>query len=162
MTFSGIDIVFSIIVVILTFRAAFRGFVRELLGTAALFLGIIVAVIFSGLLAQTIDEYLGPSIWNQIIAFLALFLAVYLVVKIFESALNRLIERIHLDQLDHALGFFLGVVEGLLVVFVLLLLVQIQPFFDSDALIEESFFARLMLPFMPFAAEFLSTGRINV
>jgi len=162
MTFTGIDIVFSIVVVILAFRAAIRGFVKELLGTAALFLGIIAAVIFSGLVAQMIDEYMGPSIWSQVIAFLAIFLVVYLIVKIFESALNRLIERIHLDQLDHALGFFLGIVEGLLLVFILLLLVQIQPFFEPEVLIDESFFARLMLPFMPFAAEFLSTGRINV
>jgi membrane protein required for colicin V production len=162
MTFAGIDIVFTIIVVILAFRAAFRGFVKELLGTAALFLGIIMAVLFSGLVAQTIDQYTGPSIWSQVIAFLGIFLVVYLIVKIFESALNRLIERIHLDQLDHALGFFLGVVEGLIVVFILLLLVQIQPFFDPEALITGSVFARIMLPFLPFAAEFLSTGRINV
>ena len=162
MTFTGIDIVFAIIVVILAFRAAIRGFVKELLGTAALFLGIIVAVLLSGTVAQAIDEYIGPTIWSQIIAFLALFLVVYLIVKIFESALNRLIERIHLDQLDHALGFFFGIVEGLLVVFIVLLLVQIQPFFDPEALIAGSIFARIMLPFLPFAAEFLSTGRINV
>ncbi len=162
MTFTAIDIVFAIIVVILAFRAAIRGFVKELLGTAALFLGIIVAVLLSGTVAQVIDEYIGPTIWSQIIAFLALFLVVYLIVKIFESALNRLIERIHLDQLDHALGFFFGIVEGLLVVFIVLLLVQIQPFFDPEALIAGSIFARIMLPFLPFAAEFLSTGRINV
>jgi membrane protein required for colicin V production len=162
MEFAGIDIVFGIIVLILAFRAAIRGFVKELLGTAALFLGIIVAVLFSGLVAQTIDQYFGPSIWSQVIAFLVLFLVVYLLVKIFESALNKLIERIHLDQLDHALGFFLGIVEGLVVVFIILLLVQIQPFFDPEAIIDGSVFARIMLPFLPFAAEFLSTGRINV
>ncbi|MFW5688107.1 MAG: CvpA family protein [Spirochaetota bacterium] len=162
MEFTGIDIVFAIIVVILAFRAAIRGFVRELLGTAALFLGIMAAVLFSGLVAQLIDEYMGPSIWSQVIAFLALFLVVYLVVKIFEGALNRIIERIHLDQLDHALGFFLGIVEGLIVVFVVLLLIQIQPFFDPEVLITGSVFARIMLPFLPFAAEFLSTGRLNV
>jgi len=162
MDFAGIDVVFAIIVVILAFRAAIRGFVKELLGTAALFLGIIIAVLFSGLVAQVIEEYMGPTIWSQIIAFLGLFLVVYLVVKIFEGALNRLIEKIHLDQLDHALGFFLGIVEGLVVTFVLLLLIQIQPFFEPDALIAGSLFARIMLPFMPFAAEFLSTGRINV
>ena len=162
MEFAGIDIVFAIIVVILAFRAAIRGFVKELLGTASLFLGIIAAVLFSGLVARLIDEYMGPSIWSQVIAFLVIFLVVYLIVKLFESALNRLIERIHLDQLDHALGFFLGIVEGLVVVFVLLLLVQIQPFFEPEVLVEGSIFARILLPFLPFATEFLSTGRIDV
>ncbi|MFP4113722.1 MAG: CvpA family protein [Spirochaetota bacterium] len=160
MEFAGIDIVFTIVVVILAFRAAIRGFVRELLGTGALLLGIVVAVLFSGTVAQLLDEHMGPSIWSQVIAFLVLFLVVYLIVKVFESALNRLIERIHLDQLDHALGFFLGIMEGLIVVFIILMLVQIQPFFDPEAIVAGSLFARIMLPFLPFVAEFLSTGRI--
>ena len=162
MTVAGIDVVFGIILLILAFRAAIRGFVKELLGTAALLLGIVSAVLFSGLVAGLIDRYIGPTIWSQVIAFLLIFLLVYVMVKIFENALNRLIERIHLDQLDKALGFFLGVVEGLLVVFVVVLLIQIQPFFDPQALIADSLFARILLPFLPFAAEFLRTGRLDV
>ena len=162
MQVAGIDIVFGIIVLILAFRAAIRGFVKELLGTAALILGITVAVVGSGMVAQLIEQYTGPTIWSQVIAFLVLFLVVYLVVKIFEGALNRLIERIHLDQLDHALGFFLGILEGLLIVFIALLLIQIQPFFDPQALVAGSLFARIMVPFLPFASEFFSTGRLNV
>jgi membrane protein required for colicin V production len=158
---TGIDIVFLIIVVILAIRAAMRGFVKELLGTAALILGIAGAVLFSGLVATLLEPYVGGG-WAQIIAFLALFIVIYLVVKIFESALNKLIERIHMDQLDHALGFFLGLVEGVLVVFVLILLIQIQPFFPPEQLLADSLFARFLLPFLPYAAQFLSTGRIDV
>ncbi len=162
MEFAGIDIVFAIVIVILAFRAAIRGFVKELMGTAALFLGIVIAVLFSALVAGVIEEYIGPTIWSQVIAFLGLFLVVYLIVKLFESGLNRMIERIHADKLDHALGFFLGIAEGLIVVFLILLLVQIQPFFEPEALITGSLFARLMVPFLPFVAEFLATGRFNV
>lgn len=162
MEFAGIDIVFGLIVVILALRAAIRGFVKELLGTAALFLGIVIAILFSGLVAQVIEQYIGATIWSQVIAFLGLFLVVYLVVKLFEGALNRLIERVHADQLDHALGFFLGVVEGLIIVFILLLLIQIQPFFEPEALIGGSIFGRIMIPFFPFVSGFLKTGRIDV
>lgn len=162
MAISGLDIVFIIVVAILAFRAAVRGFVKELLGTAALLLGIVGAVLFSGLASGLIDDLIGPTIWSQVIAFLAIFLLVYVVVKLFESALNKLIEKVHLDQLDRALGFFLGIVEGLVVVFVLLLLVQIQPFFDPEPIVAGSFFARIMLPFLPYAAQFLTTGRIDV
>lgn len=162
MELAGIDFVFAIIVVILAIRAAVRGFVKELLGTAALILGIVAAVLFSGFASGYIDQLIGPSVWTQVIAFLGIFLVVYLVVKIFEGALNRLIERIHLNQLDHALGLFVGIVEGIVVVFVLLLLIQIQPFFDPESLMAGSIFARVLLPFLPFAAEFLRTGRLNV
>jgi membrane protein required for colicin V production len=160
MSFAGVDIVFAIVIVILAIRAAIRGFVKELMGTAALLLGIAIAVLFSGLVAQLIEQWIGPTIWSQVIAFLALFLVVYLVMKLFEGALNRIIERIHLDQLDHALGLFLGIVEGLLIVFVLLLLIQIQPFFDKETLLAGSIFGRILLPFLPFATQFLSTGAI--
>ncbi len=162
MEFAAIDFVFAIVVVILSLRAAIRGFVKELLGTAALILGIVAAVLFSGLASGLIEEFIGPTVWSQVIAFLGIFLIVYLIVKIFEGALNRLIERIHLSQLDHALGLFLGIVEGLVVVFVLLLLIQIQPFFEPEGLIEGSLFARVLVPFLPFAAEFLRTGRLSV
>jgi membrane protein required for colicin V production len=162
MELAAIDIVFAIIIVILAIRAAIRGFVKELLGTAALILGIVAAVAFSGLASGLIENLIGESIWSQVIAFLVIFLLVYLVLKIFEGALNRLIERIHLNQLDHALGLFLGIVEGAVVVFILLMLVQIQPFFEPESLIADSLFARLLLPFMPFAEEFLRTGRFNV
>ena len=158
MSFAGIDIVFAIIIVILAIRAAIRGFVKELMGTAALLLGIVIAVIFSGTVSQLIERFMGETVWSQVIAFLALFLVVYLVVKIFEGALNRLIERIHLSQLDHALGLFLGIVEGLVVVFVLLMLIQIQPFFDQETLLAGSLFARILLPFLPFVADFIATA----
>ncbi len=162
MSIAGIDIVFGIVILFMGIRAAIRGFVRELLGTGALILGVVVAMVFSGSAAGLIDQYMGPSIWSQVIAFLALFLIVYLVVKIFESALNRLIERIHLDQLDHALGLFLGLIEGVVVVFVLLLLIQLQPFFAPESLIAGSLTARLLVPLMPFVSEFLRTGRLDV
>ncbi len=162
MSIAGIDIVFGIVILFMGIRAAIRGFVRELLGTGAFILGVVVAMVFSGSAAGLIDQYMGPSIWSQVIAFLALFLIVYLVVKIFESALNRLIERIHLDQLDHALGLFLGLIEGVVVVFVLLLLIQLQPFFAPESLIAGSLTARLLVPLMPFVSEFLRTGRLDV
>jgi membrane protein required for colicin V production len=72
-------------------------------------------------------------------------------VKLFENALNRLIERVHLESLDRALGLFLGVAEGIFVVFMLVLLLQLQPFFDPDELLEQSTIARFMLPLLPYA-----------
>lgn len=162
MQYEAIDIVFAVLVVILSIRAGIRGFVKELLGTAAVFLAIGAAVVFSGFAALLVEQLIGPTVWTQVIAFLIVFLLVYLLVKLFESALNKLIERIHLDQLDHALGFFLGIVEGLLLSFILILLIQIQPFVDPQSLLGESLFARLLLPLLPFAADFLRTGRSNV
>jgi membrane protein required for colicin V production len=155
MNLAGIDIVFAVVILIMALRSGFRGFIREFMSMAALILGIGVAVLFSGQASIIIDEYLDAQAWSQVIAFLALFVLVYLFVKIFESALNRLVERINLANLDHALGFFLGVAEGLFLVFLLLLMLQIQPFVDSDPLVRTSIFAEALLPFLPYASRFL-------
>lgn len=155
MGFEAIDIFFLILLVFASIRAGIRGFVREFMAMASLIVGIGVAVLFSGVVAVQLEAHLGESIWNQIIAFLGLFLVTYLVLKIFEGALRALVERINADNLDHALGFFLGVGEGLLLIFVLLLLIQVQPFIDMENAIDESVFAIVLKPLLPYVDELL-------
>jgi membrane protein required for colicin V production len=162
MGFEAIDVFFLIIVIFTSIRAGIRGFVRELMSMAALIVGIAVAVVFSGVVAVQLEVYLGDSIWNQIIAFLGLFLLTYLLLKVFEGALRALVERIHADNLDHALGFFLGIAEGLIIVFVLLLLIQIQPFFDLEAAVDASVFALILKPLLPYVDELLHFGGQDV
>lgn len=150
-----IDIVFLILVVFLAIRGAIRGFVKELLSTAAVILGVVMGLLFSGVVAQFIAERWGGGDWLQIVSFLGIFVVSYLVVKIFEGALNNLIEKIHAESLDHALGLFLGVVEGVIVCFLLILVLQLQPFFEIGPILEESIGAAILLPFLPFVQELI-------
>lgn len=151
MNLSGLDIVFLIIIVFAALRAGFRGFVREFMSMAAVVLGITVAVLFSGVAAIYVQPWIGTGAWSQVVSFLGLFLLVYLLVKVFENALNRIIERINLESLDRALGFFLGILEGLLASFILLLVLQLQPVFDTRQMIAESLLAEYLLPLLPYA-----------
>ena len=151
MDLSGLDIVFLIIVVFMALRAGFRGFVREFMSMAAVILGIAIAVLFSGVASVYVQPWIGAGGWSQVVSFLGLFLIVYLLVKIFENALNRIIERINLESLDRALGFFLGIAEGLLVCFILILVMQLQPFFETGVVIADSVLAQFLLPLLPYA-----------
>lgn len=162
MEYSAIDIVFAVIVVFATLRAAIRGFVKELLSTASLFLGIAAAVAFSGLVASLIVRYVGSPVWSQIIAFLTIFVVVYLGLKLFENGLHRLVERINLESLDHALGIFLGMAEGIVLVFLLILIIQIQPFVHPDAILQNSIFARFLLPLLPYVSELFNRQYADV
>ncbi len=155
MDFAAVDIVFTIILIFTTIRATLRGFVQEVLSAASVILGISAAVLFSGLVAELMEQLLGPSIWSQVAAFLLIFLLVYLVVKLFERALRNLIERIHLESLDHALGLFLGLIEGILIAFVLILVIQVQPIIPPSRLLEGSVFARFLVPLFPYVSQFL-------
>ncbi len=156
MDLTGLDIVFLIIIVFMALRAGFRGFVREFMSMAAVILGIAVAVLFSGIAAVYVQPWIGAGAWSQVVSFLGLFLVVYLLVKVFESALNRIVESINLESLDRALGFFLGVGEGLLASFILVLVLQLQPVFDTSEVIAGSVLAQFLLPLLPYAERLIS------
>lgn len=148
-SFDYIDILFGVIILVTTIRCIMKGFVAEALSMAAVILGILIAVIFAGQAAKLIDKLIAPSPWNQLAAFLILFLLVYLVIKIIQNALHTVFEKLHLDKLDKALGLFLGLVEGVLLVAVLLFAMNwLDAMFNFNLtlLTRKSFFAGLLAP----------------
>jgi membrane protein required for colicin V production len=155
MEMNAIDIVFTLIVVFMIIRSGFRGFVREFMAVASLGAGLAVSVFFSGRLALLLDDQLGVSPWNSIIAFLVLFLLVYLIVKLTERGLNAMVEQIQLDSFDHALGLFFGSAEGLVLVFTIILLMSIQPFVDLSGFLAGSVYAEVLSPLTPYVDSIL-------
>jgi membrane protein required for colicin V production len=153
MILSILDIIFIIILLITSIRCTFRGFVTEVLSFAAVIMGVIVAVLLTPMVTVWIEKFAGQVMWSNIAAFLIIFLVVYLVVKIFEGALYRLLERINLDNLDRALGFFLGLLEGIILIVLIVFILSIQPFFDPSIVMEDSKFSALILKILPAAAE---------
>jgi membrane protein required for colicin V production len=144
-----LDIVSIGIIAILAIRCAFRGFITEIMSVAALILGILAAVFFSKAGAVVFDNYIGLSRWNQIIAFIVIFLIVYIVLKLLESIIHKILERIKLEKLDRMLGFILGLAEGAIVVILIVYLLRVQPIFDLNDLLDASFFAGLVLEIVP-------------
>jgi membrane protein required for colicin V production len=158
LNFSTLDVILLIIIGLGAIRAVFRGFVKELMSVGAIILGILLAMLFSGMVAVYLEQWLGKSVWTQVAAFLVIFVVVYLVLKLFEAGLNGLIERVNLQNLDKALGLFLGLIEGILLSFILLFLMQIQPFFDVQDLLEASLLYGILAPFFPYATAVLNGG----
>jgi membrane protein required for colicin V production len=156
--FEIIDLVFAIVIVIAAVRGAFRGFVAEVGSAASLILGIGGAVLFYRPGARLIARKFGESMWNPLIAFLVLFLVIYIVVKLVERLLAAIFDRLNLNRLDSALGFFLGIGEGLLLVAVALFFLNWQPFFDPGGLLEHSVFARFLFPLLPSPERIFGSG----
>lgn len=155
MDFAVLDIIFVIILVITTIRTTIKGFISEIMTLAALILGIAAAVLFSSVGAQLIDTYFGPSDWSQVIAFLVIFLIVYLLVKVFEGGLKRLFEQLNLGPLDRALGFFLGFAEGVFLIAIIIIIMKVQPFFDTAELLDVSIIAGMVGHLIPYGLTFL-------
>jgi len=152
--FAAVDIVFGLVILILTLRGLMRGFIEELFSLGALVLGVAAAVFFSASLAKPIEQTFGiPSGWGQVVAFLAIFLVVYLVLKMAEKALHGLTEKVHLENLDKALGFIFGLLEGLIFVALAVLVLRLQPFFNADGILKNSLTGRYLVPLVLAAAD---------
>lgn len=152
MPFAPIDYVFFAIIIIAAIRCAIRGFVSEILSMAALILGIGCAVLFSAPAGRVVESYIGESVWTQIIAFLIIFISVYLVVKLLEGLLARLVDKINLDKLDRSLGLFLGLLEGCIVVVAIVFILQVQPFFNTQKILEGGIIPEFVLKIFSFEA----------
>ena len=148
MNMAGIDVVFMVIIAISALRCAARGFISELLSMAALIFGVVAALLFFRQGGALVRGWFMQDvrIVPEIIAFVAFFLIIYIAVKIIEMTLKSIIEGIQLGGLDHLLGFLFGFVEGIIVVCLLLFLISIQPFFNPDSILEDSFLAKILLP----------------
>jgi uncharacterized membrane protein required for colicin V production len=66
--------------------------------------------------------------------------------KIVQSWLKDIAEKGNLKSADRFLGFVFGVIEGSTVVAAILFLLNVQPVFDTKALLSESIIAQYLLP----------------
>ena len=143
-----IDIVFLVLVCLLVLRGGIRGFIREFLSWPTLALGVLGAVFFYRNGALFIERRFlpGMKVLPEILAFIGIFVIIFLAFKILEKILRDIVEGIHLGGLDRALGVVFGLLEGVaLTAFVLFVLV-IQPLFDPSAILGSSVLANILLP----------------
>jgi membrane protein required for colicin V production len=131
------------------------------MSVAALVGGIAAAVLFSAQGAEIVIKYLHLTKLSRLIAFLGIFIIVYLVIKICEGLIQRILEKLHLERLDRALGFFLGIIEGILLITVVIFIMQIQPFFPVEQTLEESFIASLIIKYLPVGLEYINSKGVT-
>jgi len=146
-----LDIIFIAIIGLLAVRGVFRGFVEEIMSMASLILGVLAAVFLYHPVGKLIGSYLPNSVFPDVIGFLVVFLVTYLLVKILEKIFQDIMENVNLEGLDRALGFLLGIVEGLLVVcFILIVMTLLQSMMDKSldirGLLSHSVFAKILMP----------------
>jgi len=147
-SFSVIDYIFLGLLGLFMIRCYLKGFVSELLSMAAIVLGLLASLFFFKNGAVFIRErfHLDMKVIPEILAFIALFIIVFLIIKLFEILLKGVIEGVKLKGADHFIGIIFGFVEGVVVISLILFLLSIQPLFNPSALLNNSFFAKILLP----------------
>jgi membrane protein required for colicin V production len=129
-------------------RCYLKGFIGELLSMAAILFGLLAAIYFY----KNGGEFLRNHFWHgvkafpEVVAFIALFVFVFIAIKLLEILLKGIINGISLGGADRFLGIVFGFLEGIAVVSLILFLLRVQPLFDPGVLLSESFFANLLLP----------------
>jgi len=149
---SVIDIIFIILVFLFMLRCFLKGFISEILMMAAIVFGIFASVFFHKNGGAFLRERYFPEISAsipipEILAFIALFLIVFVIFKLLEIMLKGIISGVNLGGADKFLGFIFGFIEGIVVVSLVLIVMQIiKPIYDPSFLFEDSLFAKILLP----------------
>ena len=142
-----VDILFLLIILVLIIRSFIKGFVAEVFSIGAVIAGILIAITTNSFFSERIMLWWGwSSPWNRATAFLLLFLLTYIAFKIIESLMHKIFKLLHLGSFDRILGTLLGSIEGILLVFVLVSVLTIQPFFDTVGIFKGSLFVNILVP----------------
>lgn len=142
MSFVTVDFVFLCLILICIVISTIRGFISELFGKASWILGIVTAFIFydevSALFTGIHNGFLRVAV-----GFSIAFVTVFMIIKLLEIIFSKFVENDILASLNRALGFLLGIAEGVALVSLLIHFFNWQKMFNADFLIG-SFFARLL------------------
>jgi membrane protein required for colicin V production len=144
---SAMDLVFIILLGLLTLRGFLKGFTGEFFSIASLALGLISSVFFfkNGANFLRVRYFQNLALLPEILAFFGIFLVVFIAGKILEHIIKDIIGRLNLDKLDKVLGLVIGLAEAVALIFLVLFLLRIQPLFDGSSFLEGSIFARVFL-----------------
>lgn len=143
---NSLDWILAAIVLLLAIRCLVRGFVAEILSVAAYVVGLLAAILLYKTAGAFVKDSLGVTTLPEAIGFVGVFAIGFILVKILERVLHEALESAQLQSADRALGFVLGLGEGLIAATLILILLSAQPLFDVKKLLDGSVFARNILP----------------
>ncbi len=148
--FTIIDGVVAVVIVISAILAYSRGFVREAMAILGWIVAAILAFIFAPQAEPLVKEipfvgdYLKDSCELAIIAaFAAVFAVALVVVSVFTPLFATVVQRSALGGLDQGLGFFFGVLRGLLLVAVAFVVYDRVVVSESIAMVDDSRTAKI-------------------
>ncbi|SDY42569.1 membrane protein required for colicin V production [Collimonas sp. OK242] len=132
-----------------------RGLVREILSLAGWVVALVVANAYGENLAKLLPEVIPGNVARLIVAFLALFIGVRLLMMLLSMALEAVIKASGLGLVDHGLGVLFGVARGLVIVLAVVLVcgataIPQQPLW-RDAMLSPlaETAARTVIPYLP-------------
>lgn len=144
MSFSFIDIIFAIIVLVTTINGFAKGFIENCLNKLGWILAVIISALFYEKVGIQLSKYIPNDFVSKIAGFILIFIVVFLIIMILKVILSKIFSGEILGGLNRGLGGVFGIVEGIAISFIIIFILQVQPFFDITSVFNGSFFASLM------------------
>lgn len=119
--FNWVDYVIAGILFFSALLSLARGFIHEAFALLVWVAGVVIAFAFAPTVSDMIQRATGWGHWRYFVAFVALFVAVWIVGAILTAFLRVLLSHVGLGPLDRLIGLVFGVARGVLFVTVLLL-----------------------------------------
>jgi len=110
-----LDIVLLALIALSGLLSLRAGLIREIFALGALLVGIFAAVLLTRALAGSLPDLLKSRVLTQIVFFLAVFLAVQILVSLIGTFASHLVRAGHLGWADRLLGFAFGCLRGAIV-----------------------------------------------
>lgn len=152
MSFTLFDVILFVVILTFAIIAMARGFIKAIFSKLCWIFGLIFAILFYKKLAVQMKSLVHNEVLSLILCFILIFVVVFLIIKIIQVVLERVFGGEIMKGLDRALGFFFGLVEGVLFVFVVSFILINQPWFDFSKLFEGSLIIRLLTPLLDYSA----------
>lgn len=144
---SMIDLFFVVIILIFAVKCAITGLVAELLKKLSVVLGILCAFAFSPSLTEVFIHTLKSPFLSLLCAIVLIFSVVFVALHILMSITSALLNSVTiLASLDKTLGFFFGIIEGVVVVLLLLFILYGAQLLGLTDICSRSLFFNLIFP----------------
>lgn len=120
---NAFDIILAVLLLLFTVRGLVRGLIKELAGFIGLLLGFFTAARYYPLVIPYIAKVLDDTTAINVLSYIAVFMAVLLVVKIFSVGIEKFMSVTSIGWLNHLLGGGIGAAKGTLLCIVTVTLV---------------------------------------
>ena len=127
---------------------AIKGFIDEFSQKTGYIAGLLAALMFTKAVAPLFSNNFNLPTWvSALIAYVLLFIVGYLLIKMLGTMLKGISDTASISFLDNLLGFFLGLLESVLVIGMLETLLSYQSMFDLSEAFRQSFISsNLIMP----------------
>jgi len=116
---SPFDILIAVIIGFCLIRGIFRGLVKELSSIVGVMAGYYAAYSYYAYLAKLLSKFLSFSAYSEIVSFLLIFCAVFIIISMIGVIIKYLLSISFLGWTDRICGAGFGLIKGLLITFIL-------------------------------------------